>query len=613
MRNEEHEKNVTDALREERQTALRHKHREAEMVRRLVVVTVSILAPVLLSAQWSTDPAVNTVISDTTGAQVQPHVVVDEQGESFVSWFSHPPADSYDVYLQRLDADGNRLWAPAGLMVSNKPTMPHTSDYGLVLDRDSNAVLVNQDIRTGYSDVFAYRISPAGQLLWGNDGVQLTNDSLQNLSPCAVATEQGDIVFAWRNYDTMPPASVGLQRVSLDGQLKWGSGLVISDTVSNDVAALLRTEDDNVIVAWCRYADVPESSMHILVQKVDSAGDFLWANPVRVDTGDMLPVSSIDISPQLVNDGNGGVFVLWEAVPSTNHTLFVQHVDAGGAVQWPPNGIELSTRDAHGHTGADLCYLPDGPALFVFWQEYYEEITGNKDSYYKGLYGQRISLSGARLWTDTGKVFDPLDPDTSCVSIVVKKGQGNDVAVFYQRKLIAGTSLYDIVAMRLDQDGAYVWPQERVTLSSTPGEKHFLTVSDFAHNQWVGVWSEARSESLPDDYGIYAQNINRDGSLGPSGIEETPRPVPLEKNLLVNSPNRAAKRVAITYAVSACSPVVLAVYDLSGALIRTLVKEVRNPGSYTVEWDTESLPAGVYLVRLAAGDFGGTKKLVLTR
>ncbi len=579
------------------------------MVRKLCAVIVAIWLPALLYAQWSNDPTVNTVISDTSGMQVQPKIVVNENGESFISWFSHlqPP---FDVYLQRLDADGNKLWAPGGLLISDKPTMAWTTDYGLVLDRDNNAVLVNQDKRTGASDVFAYRISTQGQFLWGNDGIQLTNDTFENLSPSAVVTETGDIVFAWRNYPEPGKVSIGLQRVSPAGQLKWGTGIQISDTMHNDRHALLRTEDDNIVVAWCRFSD-PDSTMHIFVQKMDSSGSPLWAQAVQVDTGDLLPVNS-GILPKLENDGSGGALVLWTAVyPSDANTVFVQHIDTDGSIQWPVNGIEVSIQYANSHSEADLCYLPANQESFVFWKEYHYDGYDNF-----GLYGQKLSASGTKVWGDSGKVFEPLSKDTMCWDIVVKKGQGNDVTVFYQKEFLimnpADTSFQsNIIAMRLDNDGAYLWPAGKVTLSSAPKEKYDLVSSDFVHNQWICVWTDLRnSPEGGEEFDIYAQNINYDGTLGPLGIEETPQSNPPE-NLLVGSPNRATTGIAINYIVSARSPVTLTVYDLSGKLAQALVNGIKNPGSYTANWDARAFPAGVYFVRFATGDFKSTKKFVL--
>jgi hypothetical protein len=57
----------------------------------------------------------------------------------------------------------------------------------------------------------------------------------------------------------------------------------------------------------------------------------------------------------------------------------------------------------------------------------------------------------------------------------------------------------------------------------------------------------------------------------------------------------------------------LKVYDLLGREVRTLVSEVKPPGSYTVQWNAEGVASGVYFYRIEAGAFRETKKLILLR
>jgi len=57
----------------------------------------------------------------------------------------------------------------------------------------------------------------------------------------------------------------------------------------------------------------------------------------------------------------------------------------------------------------------------------------------------------------------------------------------------------------------------------------------------------------------------------------------------------------------------LAVYDLLGREVTTLVNEVTQPGVYSVQWNAAGFPSGVYFCRLQAGLFTETKKLVLMR
>jgi aminopeptidase N len=57
----------------------------------------------------------------------------------------------------------------------------------------------------------------------------------------------------------------------------------------------------------------------------------------------------------------------------------------------------------------------------------------------------------------------------------------------------------------------------------------------------------------------------------------------------------------------------LKVFDMLGKEVATLLHATINPGRYTVHWDAGTLPSGVYLYRLQAGQFVETKKLVLLK
>jgi hypothetical protein len=57
----------------------------------------------------------------------------------------------------------------------------------------------------------------------------------------------------------------------------------------------------------------------------------------------------------------------------------------------------------------------------------------------------------------------------------------------------------------------------------------------------------------------------------------------------------------------------LAVYDLLGRKVATLLNEERRPGEYEIEFNGSDLASGVYLYRLRAGDFTATRKMILIR
>jgi len=97
--------------------------------------------------------------------------------------------------------------------------------------------------------------------------------------------------------------------------------------------------------------------------------------------------------------------------------------------------------------------------------------------------------------------------------------------------------------------------------------------------------------------------------------------IPRSLSLAQNYPNPFNPSTTIRYEIPSKDgsvPVRLLIYDLRGRLIRTLVDEDREPGSYQVHWDGrdsngQSVISGVYLYRIETGDFTTTRKLVVVR
>jgi len=62
----------------------------------------------------------------------------------------------------------------------------------------------------------------------------------------------------------------------------------------------------------------------------------------------------------------------------------------------------------------------------------------------------------------------------------------------------------------------------------------------------------------------------------------------------------------------------LNVYNIRGQLVRTLVNETINEGSYKIEWDGKDnngryTASGVYFYRIQAGEFSQTRKMVILK
>jgi hypothetical protein len=89
--------------------------------------------------------------------------------------------------------------------------------------------------------------------------------------------------------------------------------------------------------------------------------------------------------------------------------------------------------------------------------------------------------------------------------------------------------------------------------------------------------------------------------------------VPQATVLEQNYPNPFNPTTEIRFQISEVSRVTLKVFDVLGREVATLVDEVKQPGTYEVQWNAAGVASGVYLYTLTAANFRQTKKLVLIR
>jgi hypothetical protein len=111
-------------------------------------------------------------------------------------------------------------------------------------------------------------------------------------------------------------------------------------------------------------------------------------------------------------------------------------------------------------------------------------------------------------------------------------------------------------------------------------------------------------------------------SFGPVGIEEeTNLDFPNVFYLSQNHPNPFHSKTTIQYSIRGNRKekkgdpiqVHLAVYDITGRLVETLVDEKKDSGVYQVVWDGKDQSSGIYFYRLQVGEFISTKKMILLR
>ena len=98
-----------------------------------------------------------------------------------------------------------------------------------------------------------------------------------------------------------------------------------------------------------------------------------------------------------------------------------------------------------------------------------------------------------------------------------------------------------------------------------------------------------------------------------NAVETAIAQLPAEFALFQNYPNPFNPTTQINYQLPATCSVLLAIYNLQGRLVETLVNEPQNPGYYSVSFDGSGYSSGVYFYRLSTPEFQNVKKMVLLR
>lgn len=578
-----------------------------------ITFLLTCLIPVFAYAQWSNNPYENTQINDSTGSQAVPLVVTNSIGETYISWYSATEGYRYDVFLQKLDKNGNKLWDENGLLLSNHETQSWVSTYGLKLDNDENVLLVTQDVRTGSSNVFAYKVSPDGDLLWGNDGIQLSNTPGGNYSPKMAIADNNDVVFLFGNEppDTLFNSTIYAKCISADGNMLWENQL--ADTAWDYMFPhVLHTENDDFIVSWMIKTNLNDTTigeehyMHILAQKFDVNGDATWAENVAVDSGNIMLWLALYTQPYLENDGNGGAYVMWQSFTPTETsgvpTTYINRIYSNGNI-WKPNGYNVSQKTHNQHDDARMVYMENLDQLMVCWQEYeYEGV----DCW--GVYGQMFDAVGQYLWDEDGLEIIPLlcSVDTSYFNVLLGESTDNNALVAYHKEYlnIVGTDTAMITlsyATSINADGEKTWDTEIVPLSLSTSYKMHTALGNMVDDQWVLAWED--NISNPHDYfntGIYAQNITADGAIGPLHMEEHNDNT--SKYNLLNFPNPCNDFTSFTYNLPDRTAVSVDIFNVQGGRIVASEDIEQTSGSQHLSISTQQLPIGIYFYRFIIGN-----------
>ena len=162
---------------------------------------------------------------------------------------------------------------------------------------------------------------------------------------------------------------------------------------------------------------------------------------------------------------------------------------------------------------------------------------------------------------------------------------------------------------------------------SSAGQSATIKYDAAGNQEWLAQYSYPGGTSTPVGLKLDAQNnIYLAGTSSvngqsyytvikyrqtPNAVRENDGSVPTTFALSQNYPNPFNPLTTIRYSLPSTANVKLAIYDLLGREIATLVNEEQSAGWKEVEWNASAFSSGIYFYRLTAGNYVGVKKLML--
>lgn len=329
-----------------------------------------------------------------------PRAVTDGQGGAFVIWNDYRMGD-YQVYGQRLDAEGNGQWVIDGIPISgdtgginNIPAIisggpgyalafwhkevnqlwaqridPEGNfcwgDTGIVLpetfgfcntyigDNQGGCIITAlHSVGLGYEIFYAQRIDSLGSFLWGDSGLCVNDSSYYNSPRISLAQGQNHTYMAWHD-DHLGICQVYMQRVNDNGEFTWGSsGLAITASDSVSTCPVITSSDTtDVIVAFLDQRD----GGTLKAQKLDDLGFFQWDLNHMIFSHNNYYTDNLGI----ISDMAGGAIMSWTIYPAL---LYAQQISAEGNL-----GEVLAVQNRSPEAiPKDITLLPNFPNPFNF-------------------------------------------------------------------------------------------------------------------------------------------------------------------------------------------------------------------------------------------------------
>jgi hypothetical protein len=354
---------------------------------------------------WTANGVQITNGGGTNTTQSVPLVTMINATEAVVTWRDSRGTTS-DPYANKISiANGAPQWA-ADVQLSNAAGVQ--TNYAIAPDGANGAIIVWEDpsgtpsASTSDRDIFGQRLDNTGAKLWSPAsaiGHSLVAVAGLQQTPQIAPDGSGGIVVVWADQrtGTTGGGDIYTQRFDASGARVWASDVQVVIAAGIQTNPLVVRSATGFVIAWSD-PRVAVADRNIYAQKVDMNGALQWTPsggaatdgiPVVTATGHQ-PASSTTSGYTLLSDSTGGAFVVWDdaRAPATNTSpdMYAQKLSTTGAILWAADGALVSNATNGQRSPAAVQDLAGG--IIVAWSD-------SRSGAYSEIYASRVFAGGA--------------------------------------------------------------------------------------------------------------------------------------------------------------------------------------------------------------------------